>query len=42
MYAYLVDAGYEASYIDKCTIFDVEALIKATNKLREKQGWKPV
>jgi hypothetical protein len=37
-----VDAGYDAAYLDSCTIYDLDALVKATNKLREKQGWKPI
>lgn len=42
LYAYLVEAGYDAAYLDNCTIYDLDALTTATNKLREKQGWKPV
>lgn len=42
LYAYLVEAGYDAAYLDQCTIYDIDLLSRQTNKLREKQGWKPI
>jgi hypothetical protein len=42
LYAYLVDAGYDAAYLDSCNILDLELLVRNTNALREKQGWKPI
>lgn len=41
LYAYLVEAGYDAAYLDACTLYDIDLLSRQTNELRKKQGWKP-
>lgn len=40
LYAFLIDAGHQAAYLDHCTLLDLDLFTRATNKLREKQGWK--
>ena len=42
LYAYLIDAGYDASYLDECTLFDLDLFSRQTNELRRKQGWKAI
>jgi hypothetical protein len=41
LYAYLIDAGYQAEYLDHCTLLDIDLFASQTNELRKKQGWKP-
>ena len=41
LYAYLIDAGYSAEYLDNCTLLDLDLFSRKTNDLRKKQGWKP-
>ncbi len=40
LYAYLIDAGYGAAYLDECTLYDIDLFAQQTNKLRKQQGWK--
>jgi len=39
LYAYLVEAGFSAEYLDRCTILDLDLLATQTNERRKKQGW---
>ena len=41
LYSYLIDAGYQAAYLDECTLLDIDLFAQQTNELRRKQGWKP-
>jgi hypothetical protein len=41
IYSYLLDAGYDAAYLDNCTLLDLDLFARQTNELRKKQGWKP-
>lgn len=40
LYAYLIDAGYDPAYLDRCTVPDLDLFAVQTNELRKKQGWK--
>jgi hypothetical protein len=40
LYAYLVEAGFAADYLDSCTILDLDLFTAQTNERRKKQGWK--
>ena len=40
LYAYLIDFGYSAEYLDRCTLLDLDLITKSVNATREKQGWK--
>lgn len=42
LYAYLIEAGYDAAYLDQCTLLDLDLFGRQTNELRRKQGWKPL
>jgi hypothetical protein len=42
LYAYLVDAGYSAEYLDECTLLDLDLLTTQVNELRKKQGGKEI
>lgn len=38
IYAYLIDAGWQAAYLDNCTIYDLDLNVRQTNKLQKKRG----
>ena len=38
IYAWLLDAGYDAAYLDNCTLLDIDLFMRQTNALRKKQG----
>ena len=40
LYAYLVEAGFSAAYLDECTLLDLDLFATETNERRKKQGWK--
>jgi hypothetical protein len=40
LYAYLVDAGYDAAYLDECTLFDLDLFTRQTTELNKKKGPK--
>jgi hypothetical protein len=42
LYAFLLDAGYDAAYLDACTLLDLDLFARQTNELRRKQGWQPL
>lgn len=40
LYSYLIDAGFSAEYLDRCTILDIDLFVTQTNERRKKEGWK--
>jgi hypothetical protein len=42
LYTYLLEAGFSADYLDRCTILDLDLFATQTNERRKMQGWKNV
>lgn len=38
LYALLVDAGYTAEYLDRCTLWDLDLFLRHTAELLKKRG----
>lgn len=37
VYALLIDAGYQAAYLDECTLYDIDLFLRQTTKLQKKR-----
>lgn len=40
LYSYMLQAGFSADYLDRCTLPDLDLFVTQTNRRREKEGWK--
>lgn len=40
LYSYLIEAGFDPAYLDRCTLFDLDLFASQTNERRKKQGWQ--
>lgn len=37
-YALLIEAGYSADYLDRCTLWDIDLIIRQVTALREQRA----
>jgi hypothetical protein len=38
LYTYLIDAGFQADYLDRCTLLDLDLFTRQTNERLKKQA----
>ncbi|MBC2592699.1 hypothetical protein H5P28_00335 [Ruficoccus amylovorans] len=41
LYVWLVDAGFSAEYLDRCTLLDLDLLAAQVNELRKSDRGRP-